>query len=217
MNGTEVNCAGEKLMLYPNRVAFWPKTGDLFLADVHLGKRAGRAFRGMYTPDGSDRDDKDLIKAISKDLNAKHLYVLGDLFHDNFALDAESITASNAWVDGLGIPVSLILGNHDAKAAKGLSSLRIGILPSGVERGPFWLSHEPDPKKGFFNLCGHLHPGVRMKDAAGCAHKAKAFWWREDQLVLPAFGTTTSMTHAEAQRRDVLYICAEDKVFELKR
>ena len=216
MNSLNIECAGEVLKLLPSMVALWPKEQALFVADIHLGKRASRANRGLYLPEGSDTDDLASVKKICEEIEARSIFILGDLFQDSFSLNEESIQEFNKWIKSLGARVHLILGNHDVKATRHLASLKLEILPSGSPLGPFWLSHEPDNAGDGFNICGHLHPGIRMKDAAGCAHKAKAFWWSKDKLVLPAFGTTTSMSSVETKPGDVLYVCAEDKISELK-
>ena len=137
MNSLNIECAGEVLKLLPSMVALWPKEQALFVADIHLGKRASRANRGLYLPEGSDTDDLASVKKICEEIEARSIFILGDLFQDSFSLNEESIQEFNKWIKSLGARVHLILGNHDVKATRHLASLKLEILPSGSPLGPF--------------------------------------------------------------------------------
>ena len=50
---TECSVAGEKLVLLPERVAYWPAKKALFVADFHLGKAASFRSAGIPLPSGT--------------------------------------------------------------------------------------------------------------------------------------------------------------------
>ena len=205
------------LKLFPSKVAFWPEQDTLFVADLHLGKSESHRKLGMYLPTGSDADDLDHLLKICHETDANKLIVLGDLFHDAHALDQGSTAAFKTWLKRLDADFTLLLGNHDRKLAVEINRLPIEIETSPYPLGPFWLSHEPELKSGYINLCGHLHPGMSFKDAAGCNHRTKAFWKSPGQLVFPAFGSTTSLGNANTKPGDILYLCADNSLIEVKR
>jgi uncharacterized protein len=58
--------------------------------------------------------------------------------------------------------------------------------------GPWWLSHEPEPRAGLLNLCGHLHP-VALLGGKADRLRLSCFSYcpRSERLALPAFGALT--------------------------
>jgi len=214
-NFVSTQVADETLHLFPEMVVHWPSQNVLFVSDIHLGKSASQRSRSLYIPLGSDEDDLVLLETLVKNTKSEKLIVLGDLFHDSFALSVDTMLTFKSWLKSLGIEVTLIIGNHDRKAVKKIANLPIIIQNQGVSLGPFFLSHEPEIVEGHFTLCGHLHPGVRYRDEAGCFHKAKAFWIGSSQMVLPAFGSTTSMTTISAQKGDMMYVCGDQNLYQM--
>ena len=49
----ECEVAGERLVLLPEKAAFWPRTRALFVADFHLGKAATFRSAGIPLPPGT--------------------------------------------------------------------------------------------------------------------------------------------------------------------
>ena len=216
METVTIQAGGESMVLYPQKVAYWPGEKIAFVADMHLGKGASRRSHALYTPQGSDLDDLNDLKDIVEKTGAERLIILGDLFHDSYVMGDETLEIFSHWLEGMSAEVTLLIGNHDRKAMGKIDrELSMEIQSSSYVLGDFWLSHEPEELEGFYNLCGHLHPGVRMRDKAGCTHKSKAFWVTPSKLVLPAFGTTTSMTTMPTKPNDMLYICANNGIFPI--
>lgn len=59
--------------------------------------------------------------------------------------------------------------------------------------GPFLLRHEPSrvSSAAGYELAGHLHPVLRLRDGQRDAMRLPGFWQRPGGLVLPAFGSFT--------------------------
>jgi metallophosphoesterase superfamily enzyme len=89
--------------------------------------------------------------------------------------------------DQLGCPLRLIGGNHELGS-------QIEGLPQEEAQGlgPLWLSHAPDPRPGWLNVCGHVHP-VALISGGADRLRLPCFAFRppDDCLVLPAFGHLT--------------------------
>lgn len=216
MESIDIKAGDETLVLYPQRVAFWPAEKTLFVADVHLGKSASRRSQGLYIPEGADTDDLELLRSMVEKTGAEKVLVLGDMFHDSYAITDEALQMLSHWLGLLNSELSLLVGNHDRRAARKIKDLPMKIKSDAFAMGSFWLSHEPEVKAGYYTICGHLHPGIRLKDNAGCTHRSKAFWRASSQLVLPAFGATTSMATMPAQPGDMLYVCAGDQLYPVE-
>ncbi|MGB0370834.1 MAG: ligase-associated DNA damage response endonuclease PdeM [Opitutales bacterium] len=216
MKSFDINLAGEALKLLPSKALFWPKEKILFVADLHLGKSASQRHKNFFLPEGSDQDDLESLNRLIQDLGPEHLIILGDLFHDKFSLSDELVIAFHQWRERIDHEMTLVLGNHDRKAEGSIFDLPLNVKTQSYPLGPFWLSHEPENQTDKFNLCGHLHPGIRLKDNAGCAHAFKAFWHRKEQLVLPAYGSTTSLGKMPAEEEDLFYVCSDRDIVKMR-
>ncbi|WOO42193.1 ligase-associated DNA damage response endonuclease PdeM [Rubellicoccus peritrichatus] len=217
MERVSLELAGSKLELLPQKVVYLPAESTLLVADIHLGKSASHRGLGLYLPQGADAEDLERLRQLVRQTRSQHLIILGDLFHDRQAMAVDTMTLFENWLESLDVEVTLVIGNHDRKALKKVTELPISIRSEAYTLGSFLLAHEPQEAEGKFTLCGHLHPGVRVKDSAGCAHRAKAFWLTDSQLVLPAFGSTTSMATVAARAGDRFYVCADDRLFEVRK
>ena len=58
----ECEVAGEKLVLLPEKVAYWPAKAALFVADFHLGKAASFRSAGIPLPSGTTRDNVERLE-----------------------------------------------------------------------------------------------------------------------------------------------------------
>jgi len=215
MGGAATSLAGVRAELFTERVLYLPSENALFVADLHLGKGSTSRSLGLYLPGTPDVDDLAVLTAAVEQTASARVFVLGDLFHDGYAASDEHFHLLDSWLETLSAEVVLIVGNHDRKALALISELPIGIVHDSLELGSFLLSHEPLVEAGRYTLCGHLHPGIHFRDAAGCSHRAKAFWKSDRQLVLPAFGSLTSSAPPPARPNDKLYICAETQLLEV--
>src|SRR5260221_13212260 len=78
---TECSVAGEKLVLLPEKVAYWPAQKALFVADFHLGKVASFRSAGIPLPSGTTTENVERLgRAIAK-TGAAHVVFLGDFLH----------------------------------------------------------------------------------------------------------------------------------------
>jgi metallophosphoesterase superfamily enzyme len=113
--------------------------------------------------------------------------VLGDLIHGRLGLTGELRQKLAALPVLLGCRLRLIGGNHER------GSWLEGLAPEpGQALGPLWLSHEPDPRPGLLNLCGHEHP-VALVGTGGDRLRLPCFAYdaTSERLVLPSFGALT--------------------------
>ena len=81
-----------------------------------------------------------------------------------------------------------ILGNHDPDIPSGL----IGDREDHLECGPFLLTHHPTAPllSGGVNVCGHLHPKVRIPTRRSSI-PAPCWAVSRERIIMPSFGTYT--------------------------
>lgn len=209
-----IGIGGEAVTLLASRTVFLEERKTLLAADLHLGRAQAFRVNGFYLPEGSDESDLRLLERVVGAKGAKRLVILGDLFHMDDGLTEETLLRFGQWLEVLGIEVVLVEGNHDRRLARRLGSFSMKISCVPVEENGFVYAHEPEKRADRFVFCGHLHPGIRVVDAAGCRVREKCFRVFPDQLVLPAFGASTSMGAARRERGERQFVCSDEGVFE---
>jgi len=211
----QIEIAQQTLRLLPGGAAHWTDRDTLLAADIHLGRSAAFRRQAIYLPHGAESADLAKLAALVRKTSAKRLIILGDLFHAREGMSADTLTRFGEWLEGLPCQVVLVEGNHDRRARRYRDDWPLTIHRDPLIEPPFVLAHEPEASPDGYVLAGHLHPGVKVRDAAGCAHRAKAFWQTGDFLVLPAFGATTSAGAIPRAPGHRLFVCTDELVAPL--
>mgnify|MGYP003343415588 CR=1 FL=1 len=150
--------------------------------------------------------DLERLLALAANLRPRQVLVLGDLIHGRQALTPELRQRLRRLPAQLGCPLRLIGGNHE------LGSQIEGLPQEAAQAlGPLWLSHAPEPRPGWLNVCGHVHPVALITGGADRLRlPCFAFRQRDDCLVLPAFGHLTGgyLCH----QGEVLWLVADDAI-----
>ncbi|MBM5825416.1 MAG: ligase-associated DNA damage response endonuclease PdeM [Cyanobacteria bacterium M_surface_10_m2_119] len=178
---------GERLQLLAQRAVWDPQRRVLLLADLHLGKAESFQAQGIPLPSDGDGSTLNALLALADAWEPEQVVVLGDLIHSRLGLTGELRAKLAALPELLGCPLRLIGGNHE----RGSWIAGLAQEPSQA-LGPWWLSHEPEPRTGRLNLCGHLHP-VALLGGQGDRLRLSCFSYcpRSERLALPAFGALT--------------------------
>ncbi len=204
------------LELLPGLAVLLPASRTLVVADVHLGKSAAFRARGLAVPEGDTRRDLERLRVLAGSTASRRLVLAGDLFHSPAGLTPEIEDAIAAWLDGLGdlgIPVTLVLGNHDRK----LRHLPGGLATAdALDCDGIAVVHDPaDAEPGTPTLAGHLHPVARIADGRRTSLRLPCFHLRDQLLTLPAFGSFTGGRIVEPRLGDRLFVAPGDRVLEV--
>jgi DNA ligase-associated metallophosphoesterase len=220
-----IEWANQKIVLLHERAMWMPDHGALIVADLHLGKPASFRTAGVPVPDGPTAHDLERLAATIRDHSPERLIILGDFLHARAARSAETLTALRRWRDAhQTLHVTMVRGNHDLHAGDPPDELSFTIvdepshwMPSTSGR-PLYLAHDPavlrgtkagELPPGAAVLCGHLHPGVSIRDPSGLAGlRASCFWFSESAAVLPAFGSFTGARTIRPARGDRVFAVA---------
>jgi DNA ligase-associated metallophosphoesterase len=202
-----------RLRLLPQRAVWVESLQALLVSDVHLGKSETFQHYGLPIPSQVNHSTLQRLETLCHQHQPDSLWILGDLFHS-----AEGMTDAviDSWLKFLAktqITAYLILGNHDRRLQSVLSQLSIQCFLDAVEADGLLLSHEPSPQSDRLNLCGHIHPCLRL--AMGCDRlRLPCFHWqvRQNRLTLPSFGDFTGGYNIELVSGDVAYVIAEETV-----
>ena len=177
------------LEMLPTRALLLPKTSELLICDIHLGKGEYFQKKGIPLTNNSDEENLLRIKNIVKKYNPNKLIILGDLFHSKYSISESLKRKVELLATTLNIKIELIVGNHDLGCkVKNISFLDFKISNNLI------LSHEPidNFEDNFLNICGHYHPKVYLKNSKDkLSFRCFALDEKENIFYLPAFGDLT--------------------------
>ncbi|HEX4779530.1 MAG TPA: ligase-associated DNA damage response endonuclease PdeM [Usitatibacter sp.] len=213
---TECIVAGERLVLLPEKVAYWPAGRALFVADFHLGKAASFRSAGIPLPSGTTSENVERLgRAIDK-TGAAEVIFLGDFLHSAEARAEKTLSRFASWREGRKeLRLTLVRGNHDRKAGDPPEAWGMRCVEAGERLGTFVLNHEPGPSRtGGYALAGHIHPAVRLS-ASGESLRLPCFWFGARCGVLPAFGAFTGSADVQPRRGDQVFVVAEQEVLKV--
>lgn len=179
-----VEVAGCRLELLPERALFWPEAQTLFIADLHVGKVETFQRHGIALPSEAGVADLARLDHLLARLTPRRLWVLGDLIHDRAALAVPGVAALAQRHPA--VSLHLIRGNHDRHLPALPAAWRFECHGEGFRLGPFVLQHQPNPAAEAYQLAGHLHPVVRVSSRAD-ALRLPCFQFGPRAGLLPAF------------------------------
>lgn len=207
-----------RLLLLPEKAVYIEAMRSLLVSDVHLGK--SETFQQYGVPVSSQVNQVTLsrLQHLCKQVNPDHLWILGDLFHSPKGLVDEVVEAWLTFLSQTQVTAHLILGNHDRPSLDVLSQLSLECFPKAVTVGDLVLSHEPDLEAQQLNICGHVHPCLRLKTRLDSL-RLPCFYWepRYHRLTLPSFGEFTGGYEVSLANQAVAYGIADDQVIPFSK
>lgn len=206
------------LFLLPDRAALLKKNRTLLVADLHLGKDEVFRASGVPVPQGSAEQTLERLSRVVRDTNPKRLIILGDLFHAPKGNTERVYRALADWRERHpGLPVDLVIGNHDQCRAEWLNDLNISNVGQTLSHSNILLSHSPSTMESANQICGHVHPAVRLKMRNGPRTLLPCFYFQKTTCILPAFGDFTGRWALECRDASRVFVIAAGRVFEVPR
>ena len=194
---------------------FWEKYKILLFADTHFGKAAHFRKSGIPVPEMIHQPDLEQIELLIKKYNPHRIIFLGDLFHSTY---------NNAWetfkqfcAQKIEFRPELVLGNHDILDHAHYDFLQVHTGNLIIE--PFILSHKPldiNQLNGLYNLCGHLHPSVKLSGLAKQSLRVECFYFNKNHGILPAYGSFTGTSKMPKRTpEDNVFVVTNQKIIHL--
>lgn len=209
-----VDVAGTSLVLFPERAAYWPERGTLFVADTHWGKAA--TFRANYiaVPGGTTANDLARLTRLVGQTECRRIVLLGDAIHAREGRGALDAVAE--WRAGHGdVEIVLVRGNHDVRAGDPPPELRIRCVDAPLLEPPFALLHHPRESDEGYVLSGHIHPAVKLRGKGLQRATLPCFWFTPRVCTLPAFGSFCGQALIYPEETDRVYCIAGEEVIEV--
>lgn len=214
-----VSVQGESLRLLPERALYWPRAEALVIADAHIGKAAAFRAGGVPVPGGTTAAMLDRLSVALDRTGARRLIVLGDLLHALAGRAPQTLDRVAAWRAARpDLQITLVRGNHDARAGDPPRDWGIACLDAPVFEPPFvWLHEPPDGSAGrqpapqAYPIAGHLHPAVALS-GNGRALSLPCFYFGRDYALLPAFGEFTGTAVIRPRAGERVFVLAGDEI-----
>ncbi|HZI27420.1 MAG TPA: ligase-associated DNA damage response endonuclease PdeM [Gemmatimonadaceae bacterium] len=209
----EVQVAGETLVLFPERAAWWPGACTLLVADPHFGKAATFRSLGVPVPRGTTADALERLDALLRRVEVRRVLFLGDFLHARRGRSERTLGAVAHWrAAHSDIAMTIVRGNHDREAGD-VPGIGIAGVDALVE-GPFVFAHVPALDQDGYVIAGHLHPGADLVGAGRQHVRLPCFWFGSRTAVLPAFGDFTGLWPVSPDRGDRVFVIAEGEIVE---
>ena len=166
----------EGWLLAPEGAAIRRAERVAVVADVHLGYEWARAAGGDCLPAHSLAETVAKLERLLARVRIDRLIVAGDLVESasSCARTADDVRRLIAWLDGRGVALVRIAGNHDPR--------RVPPLPATLDVAGWRVGHGHRPIDAPKTISGHLHPVLR-----GDGVTAPCFLVGGSTILLPAF------------------------------
>ena len=210
-----IDIAGERLQLLPQRALYWPAMRLLVIADIHFGKAASFRAGGIPVPRGTTTANLEALDALVSQHGATGVIFLGDFLHARHAHATATMAAIARWRAGRReLQLTLVRGNHDRHAGDPPAMLGMHVVDEPWRVGPFLFTHHPGAQPGGYVLAGHVHPVFRLATRTD-ALRLPCFLFGPEAGMLPSFGAFTGGHPVMPGMGDRLFITADDQVIEI--
>lgn len=215
-NAWPLEVADTRLLLLPDRAAYWHDEKTLLVADVHVGKDATFREEAVPVPLGSTNSDLKRLSQLVEATQADRLVILGDLYHAAAGMTPRTLQMLRDWRSRhQTLDVVLVRGNHDRNAGRSPVDVRIKETETPLAGDPFVFCHKPEPAGSGYVIAGHVHPAVRVRGPAGQSERLRCFHATPSHLVLPAFSEFAGSHLVSPAENDCVVGIADDAVVPL--
>ena len=215
MTTASIEIRGERLLLLPERAAFWERRQTLLIADAHFGKAASFRAASIPVPRGTTMEGLSRLDALVRATNATRVVFLGDFLHARSGRSPGTLDAFQGWHEANpGVRLVLVRGNHDRQAGDPPCGLGVECVDAPLVEAPFVFAHHPDRSADGYVLAGHIHPGIPLYGRARQRERLPCFWFSADCAVLPAFGDFTGLAEIAPVEGDRVFVIAGSEVVE---
>jgi DNA ligase-associated metallophosphoesterase len=202
----------QTLQLLPGKAVLLPDR-TLVVGDLHLGKATAFQAKGLAIPEGDSVADLHRLGTLCEQVDASRIVINGDLFHSPAGLSREIERLLETWLFTLGVPVELVLGNHDRKLRRLPEWL---TAAESVEHAGIHLVHDPaDAPDDRAVIAAHWHPVAKIADGKRTSLRLPCFLLRRNVLVLPSFGSFTGGAIVDREKGDRVFVAPADRVIEV--
>lgn len=210
----QLRIRNQTFLLLPQKAVFWQEERMLIVSDLHLGKSHHFRKNGVAVPRASDYKTLNMLKGLLEIHQPEKVLLLGDLFHSYANYHVEEVRkfimryTSMQWI--------LVAGNHDVMSIDDYKRLNLQYHESAYRIRDIEFTHEPlEEPSTYYNIAGHIHPGVRLRGKARQSIVLPCYYFSEFNAILPSFGDFTGNYCIEPQKEDQVYVVFDNQVMKM--
>ena len=208
----DIELAGERLVLLPQKAVLWPRERMLVIADIHFGKAAAFRSFGIPVPRGTTSENLQALDDLVVQTGADHVLFLGDFLHARASHASSTQAAMLAWRQRRrDLTLTLVRGNHDKHAGDPAVELGIDLVDEPWTVGPFAFCHHPDLAADAYILAGHVHPAYVLQTRFD-ALRLPCFVVGASRMILPSFGSFTGGYTVRAEPGERIFVSSGEAV-----
>lgn len=206
---------GEEFEMLPEKALWWISKKILLVADLHLGKINHFRKAGIPVPTKANDRNWESILHLIEATTPKRVVFLGDLFHSHYNEEWEVLR--QLIKNFQEVSFELVIGNHDILSNNQYARNNLKLHRERLMEEPFVFSHHPmeEIEGDWYNLAGHIHPGVLLQGKGKQAVTLPCFYFGERQGILPAFGSFTGLARIQPKKEDRIFVIAENTVIKI--
>ena len=209
----ELQIAGARLALLPQRAAYLPDEATLLVADAHIGKAASFRALGVPVPRGTTTQTLQRLSDAVAMSGARRIVFLGDLLHSAQGRAPATLQALAQWRETHArLDLWLVRGNHDSRAGDPPATLGVQGVDEPLHLAGLALCHHPETAADAYVLAGHVHPCVVLGGRAHQRLRLPCFHFGPRIGLLPAFGAFTGMHAVRPRPGERVYVVADGAV-----
>ena len=199
----------ENVLLDARLGLFHEQEGWLAIADLHFGFELSQRLAGQLVPFWGMQSSSARLLGLITDYEPRILVILGDLVHDDAAVEPvkKLLSDTRKYCETI-----TIAGNHDRKL-RGAIDFVESFRTEGFE-----FCHGDGPRKHSdrIEIIGHFHPAATLRDGAGLRLKFPAFVQESTCWVMPAFSPWAAGTPWMEPGPSRIWLCTPERILRLE-
>lgn len=204
--------------LSPNRCIFWEEENILIVSDLHFGKTGHFRKEGIAVPQNIFKEDLQRLFTQIQFYKPKKIIITGDLFHSR---ENSEMKLFLKWRNDIaGIPVVLVKGNHDILKDEWYETAGLDVYHEQLITGRFIFTHDINAAaampEGHYFFSGHIHPGVRIRNASRQSLCFPCYYFSRQFAVLPAFSKFTGLAMMRVKKEDKVFAIVNQSVIAIR-
>lgn len=179
----------------------------LILTDLHLGKAGHFRKAGIPIPSSVHQADLQCLGNLIAQYHPQKIVMLGDLFHSE--INSEWQSFRRFLYQHNEREFILVKGNHDILPSNAYCEPNLIVHEESWQLPPFIFMHHPpesSERSAGYPICGHIHPGYKVKIRADQGIKLPCFFFSKSLVILPAFGKFTGCVHIPKRLEDQVFV-----------
>ena len=212
----DIELAGERLLMLPQKAVLWPRQRMLIIADIHFGKAAAFRSFGIPVPRGTTSENLQALDELVVLTGADHVLFLGDFLHARASHASSTQAAMLAWRERrCALTLTLVRGNHDKHAGDPATALGIDLVDEPYTIGPLSFCHHPDIAAPGYVLAGHVHPAYVLATRFDTL-RLPCFVVGGTRMILPSFGAFTGGYTVRPEPGERIFVSSGEAVHSVR-